>query len=181
MKKVEKIIDVFANALNVICIAAIAVTMIMVTVDVFMRFVFSKPISGVTELVQCCWILMTTSFGVLILTNGNTMVDVFTEKMHPQVKRIVILIMDLAAIVFCFIVGWRTILKALSSADSNIMYVMLGIKEWPIMMAFAIAFLIAGLATIAFTIREWRENTADCRAYKLNGGKKKEQTESGEV
>lgn len=138
-----------------------------------MRFVFSNPISGVTELVQCCFVLMAMSFGVVVLENANTMVDVFTEKMHPQVKRIVELIMDLAAIVFGVVVGWRTILKAMSSADSNIMYVMLGIKEWPIMLVFGIAFFVAAIATVMFTINEWMANTERCREYKLNGGKKK--------
>ena len=180
MKKIARGVTIFCNIANVICIVAIAVTMLAVFADVIMRFVFTNPIPGVTELTQCCFVIMAMSFGVVVLENANTMVDVFTEKMHPQVKRIVELIMDLAAIVFSVVVGWRTIIKAISSADSNIMYVMLGIKEWPVMTIFGIAFFVCTIAAIMFTVKEWISNTELCRQYKLNGGKKKkEESEEG--
>ena len=41
------------------------------------------------------------------------------------------------------------------------------------MLIFGIAFFVAALATILFTIYEWISNTELCRQYKLNGGKKK--------
>ena len=177
MKKLNRGMSIFCNIANIFAIAAIAVTMIMVTLDVIMRFVFSNPIPGVTELAQCCFIIMSMSFGVVVLENANTMVDVFTLKMHPQVKRIVELIVDLAAIAYSVVIGWRTIIKAMGSADSNIMYVMLGVKEWPFMLMFGIAFFVAAVATVLFTINEWIDNTELCRQYKLNGGKKKAESE----
>lgn len=169
MSKVYRAMEIFCKAVNVICMAAIAVMMLAVFADVVMRFIFSRPISGVTELAQCCWMVMTLSFGVVIMENANTMVDIFVNKMHPQAKRIVILFVDVVAIAYCFVIGYRTILKSMSSANANIMYVMLGIKEWPIMLLFACSFLIAGIATILVTITEWQTNTIACREYKLNG------------
>lgn len=173
MKKINRVMSIFSNAINIIAIICVVGTMLAVTADVIMRFVFSNPIPGITELVQCFFVTMAMSFGVVVLENANTMVDVFTEKMHPQVKRIIELITDVVAIAFSIVVGWRTIVKAMSSASSNIMYVMLGIKEWPIMVLFAIGFFVAAIATIVFTINEWIANTELCRQYKLNGGKKK--------
>lgn len=169
MHRVYRAMEIFCKAVNFICIAAIAVLMLAVFADVVMRFIFSRPISGVTELAQCCWVIMTLSFGVVILENANTMVDIFVNKMHPQAKRIVVLFVDVAAILFTFVIGYRTILKSISSANANIMYVMLGVKEWPFMLLFACSFLIAGIATILLTITEWQSNTVACREYKLNG------------
>ncbi len=177
MKHIQRAMIIFSKAANLVCIAAIAVMMCAVFADVIMRTFFNSPITGVTELTQCCWVLMTLSFGVVIMENANTMVDIFVEKMPPQVKRIVILLVDLCAIAYSFIIGWRTIIKSLSSKASNIMYVMLGVKEWPFMMAFALSFIVAGVATILITITEWQSNTAACREWKQNGGKKKEKSE----
>lgn len=177
MSRINRAMKIFCRGANAICIAAIAVMMCAVAADVVMRFIFSRPITGVTELSQCCWILMTLSFGVVIMENANTMVDIFVEKMSPGVRRIVILLVDLAAIFYSFIIGWRTILKCMSSADANIMYVMLGVKEWPFMLLFALSFIVAGVATILITITEWQANTAACREHKSNRMK----PESGEV
>lgn len=154
MHRVYRAMEIFCKAVNFICMAAIAVLMLSVFADVVMRFIFSRPISGVTELAQCCWVIMTLSFGVVILENANTMVDIFVNKMHPQAKRIVVLFVDVVAILFTFVIGYRTILKSISSANANIMYVMLGVKEWPFMLLFACSFLIAGIATILLTITE---------------------------
>lgn len=178
MKHIQRAMTIFSKAANLVCVAAIIVMMCAVFVDVVMRTFFDSPITGVTELTQCCWVLMTLSFGVVIMENANTMVDLFVERMHPQLKRIVILLVDLCAIAYSFLIGWRTILKSMSSKSSHIMYVMLGVKEWPFMLLFALSFIVAGVAAILITISEWQANTAACREWKQNGGKKKESEEA---
>lgn len=166
MKRLDRLITMISKGACWIAIAMIAIMMCAVFADVVMRFFFTRNIPGVTELAQACWVLMTLSFGVVALENANTMVDIFVMKMPLKVRRIVLLATDVMAIIFCIIVGWRTILKTISSMRSNIMLVSLGIKEWPIIMLFAISFFVCAAAAVPVLIRELKEcreeNHASC-------------------
>lgn len=57
-------------------------------------------------------------------------------------------------------------MKTISSMRSNIMLVSLGIKEWPIIMLFAISFFVCAAAAVPVLIRELKEcreeNHASC-------------------
>lgn len=180
MKKITRAAEIFCHVFNIICMAAAAVMMVAVFADVIMRFVFTRPIRGITELAQCCFVLMTAAFGVCVLEKAHTAVDVFTVKMKPQVRRIAMLIVNAVSVVYCFVVGWRTILSAISSAESYIMYVMLDVKEWPFIAVYGAALIVAGIATIIFAINEWIEDTNAYKASKLNGGAKPAVEETNE-
>ena len=41
--------------------------------------------------------------------------------------------------------------------STNNLYVMLGIKEWPIILLFAFSFIIAALACVLVMMEEWKE------------------------
>ncbi len=174
MKTIERIVSVISKVASWVGIATIAIMMCAVFADVIMRFFFTRSIPGVTELSQGCWVLMALSFGVVALENANTMVDIFVTKMPPKLRRIVIMAVDIVAIIFCILVGWKTFDKALSSMDSNIMLVSLGIKEWPFIMLFAISFFVCAVATVLVLIREFKENTEACRKVKLDKAEKEE-------
>ena len=174
MKTIERIVSAVSKVASWIGIATTVVMMCAVFLDVIMRTFFTRSIPGVTELAQGCWVLMALSFGVVALENANTMVDIFVLKMPPQVRRIVILAVDILAIVFCVLVGWKTIDKGLSSMDSNIMLVSLGVKEWPFIILFAISFFVCAVATVLVLIREFKENTEACRETKSGKTEKEE-------
>ena len=150
----KKITTIVVKAANIICVACIAIMLVTVVADVLMRFVFSRPLQGVTELAQCCWVLMSLSFGYVALINGHTKVDIFVNKMKPVLSRIMILATNICAVFFCILVAWKTIGKAMSSMSTNNMYVMLGIKEWPIILLFAFSFIIAALACVLVMMEE---------------------------
>ena len=117
---------------------------------------------------------MALSFGIVALENANTMVDIFVLKMPPKVRRIVILAVDIVAIIFCVMLGWRTFDKALSTMDSNVMLVSLGLKEWPFVMLFALSFFVCAVATVLALIREFKENTEACKKAELGETEKEE-------
>lgn len=157
MKRLDRILTMISRGACWIAIAMIVIMMCAVFADVVMRFFFTRNIPGVTELAQVCWVLMALSFGVVTLEKANTMVDIFVVKIPAKIRRIIFLVTDALAIVFCIIVGWRTVLKAMSSMRSNIMLVSLGIKEWQIIMLFAVSFFVCAAAVVPVLVREVSE------------------------
>lgn len=152
----NKIVSIIVKIANFICIISIAVMMCGVVANVLGRYIFNKPISGITELTEVCWITMALSFGYVVLINGHTKVDVFTEKLKPLPRKIMNLFTDIVAFGFCGLVAWRTITKAMSTKAQNSMLVMLGLKEWIVIFVLGVSFAVAALAVISLTIEEWK-------------------------
>lgn len=167
--KVMNVISKIAAVLSVISLVASA---LLTFVDVLLRWIFDKPITGATEWVQCLWILLGTAFALTTMSNEHTKVDVLTSKMPVKVVKVINMVMNLACVVFSGFMIYGTIDNVLYSKSCFVTLWQSGIPEWIPMLVYAISLIILALATVGIIIVEWKGyNTADQAIAALKKGK----------
>ena len=153
--KFVKFMDKFSAIISVVAMISLGCMAILTTVDVIMRWVFTKPITGATEYVQVFWIIAALSFGLTTMADEHTKVDLLTNKLPRPVRKVLNALTVLLCAVFCFIMTYCVMENAMYSKSYNIVYWQSNFPEWISMTAFAVSFFVMGLASLAMVIKEW--------------------------
>lgn len=157
----EKILATIIKAFNIIGMIALIAMMVVVAADVVMRFAFRRVVPGATELAQVTFLCMMASVPLVILINGNTMVDVFISKFPRALRRVINLITVALTNVFCFLMGWQMIESAKYSYRNHITYTLSRIPEWLVYGVFGVSCFIMILAGIVIMMREWKNDAPE--------------------
>lgn len=161
MKIFEKIVKLLSQIAMVICMLAAAITVGMVTVDVLRRLIFKTALIGTTEYTQLLFIMMVFAVAATTMRGEHTAVDLFTKKM-PKTARVVIFVLnDLLSLAVCAFLAYGSLKLVAFSKISKASYAMIGVPEWPLMMGFGIAFVIAALSFILFLKRDLHNEFPD--------------------
>ena len=106
IKKICSITDMLSGA----CFFSV---MALVVTNIIMRNIFGKPILGTFEIVG---LLTSTGLGLALsnceMNDGNTAMDVFTEKLPKGAQKVIDIIVYLISLSFFGIVVWRVFIYA---------------------------------------------------------------------
>ncbi len=107
----------FVNALGVFFLA---MTMVLITVDVFSRFFFNRPIEGSLEIVEFMLVL-TILFGIPYTTfrKQHVCIDIVTSRLSGSTRFVLESGMMYVALILSVLVVWRTIEYAMLKARTN--------------------------------------------------------------
>ncbi|MDR0874942.1 MAG: TRAP transporter small permease [Clostridiales Family XIII bacterium] len=147
-----KTLKTIARALIYVSYAAIVVMAVMTVVDVIMRFVFSKPNSGVTEWSQILLIVAMTAMAHSLVEGRfisvGTLVDAFPKRANFAVE----IIMGALSLIFFLVVGWQLIKMVGMSMSFHETYFVIKTPRWPMYAILGISFLSSALGTIVYVI-----------------------------
>lgn len=161
MKVFEKIVKLLSQIAMVICMLAAAITVGMVTVDVLRRLIFKTALIGTTEYTQLLFIMMVFAVAATTMRGEHTAVDLFTSKMPKTVRVVICILNDLLSLGVCALLAYGSLKLVAFSKISKASYAMIGVPEWPLMMGFGIAFVIAALSFILFLKRDLHNEFPD--------------------
>lgn len=110
---VDKSVDVLSRFLNGIGVVMLMVMMLLVTLDVVMRFVFRTPIEGVYEAVELMMAVV-YCYGIAYTQRQKKHISVrlFMEIIPPGAVRVVKLITAVLCFVLCILITWQSFIKA---------------------------------------------------------------------
>ncbi|MFC1864029.1 TRAP transporter large permease subunit, partial [Thermodesulfobacteriota bacterium] len=155
LNKIISILDkvgVFSRWTNIAGLAALFSMVLVTFVDVFMRYIFSRPIKGVleiTEVIMICAIFLAVAS--TYNEKGHVCIDVITEKLKGKAKLILEFITTLISAGVLAIVVWQTLdLTILFFEDHRIHSQLIMIPSGP----FAAVITLGCTAVLLLIIRD---------------------------
>ncbi|UCG54781.1 MAG: TRAP transporter small permease [Dehalococcoidia bacterium] len=135
----------FTGILGKISAGFIFIMMLLVTADVFGRYVFNKPIKGAGEIIELMMVLVVyLAFAHIIFQKGNVTVDLLTSRLSSRTNAILNTITSLGSVVILGLIVWQLSIKGVEGVvSSHRVTLLLGIPEAPIYFAAAFGGLIA--------------------------------------
>ncbi len=123
------------------------VLMVMLTVvDVFLRYVFNRPILGSYELTEFMMaILVFSSVGYAMVAKGHVVVDLVFARLPQRVQHIVECVTSFIAFTLFSIVTWRNVLHARTTWERNDVTAELFIPISPFVLFVAIGIAVLSL------------------------------------
>lgn len=152
MAVVAKTIKWITRILIYACYAAVIVMAALTVYDVFMRYVFSKPNSGVTEWSQILLIICMTAMAHALVEGRVTAVGTFVDRFPKKANFAIEIIMGVISLAFFVVVGWQMLKMVGTSMTFREAYFVIKFPRWPMYLVLGISFLASGLATIAYVI-----------------------------
>ena len=135
----------FTGILGKISAGFIFIMMLLVTADVFGRYVFNKPIKGTGEIVELMMVLVVfLAFAHSIFQKGNVTVDLLISRLSSRTNAILNIVTSLGSAVILGLIVWQLSIKGVEGVvTSHRVTLLLGIPETPIFFAAAFGGLIA--------------------------------------
>ena len=126
-------------------VVLVGMTMLIV-LDVFLRFVFNRPIGYVLELVEF-GLMILVFFGIIYCTasSAHIKMEAFVSRLRPQVQSTINLIVTFLGLALFVIIGFQCIAHAMELRKIGQVSMMLGLPHHP----FA---LMAGLCSLCVSL-----------------------------
>ena len=129
---------------------ALAIMVMLTVVDVFLRYVFNRPILGSYELTEFMMaVLVFSTIGYTMAVKGHVVVDLVFTKLPQRTRDILECITSLIAFIPFAIVAWRNAVQASTAWGRNDITAELFIPISPFILFVAIG--IAVLSLVLFT------------------------------
>lgn len=142
-----KIAKKLSAILNVISIVAVLSMLVIVVADVLMRYIFSNPIIGATEIVRMLMICITPSFVCAVIEDQHIKVGLIVDRLGRKGQLVIDIITLLMTSVICALMSWQAWVYTKYAIDFKEYYSLLKIPKWPFELIFCIA-----MAATAFVV-----------------------------
>lgn len=155
MKVLKGIIEVF----NVVSIAALVAMMLLVVVNVIMRYIFKDPIPGTYEMTNMLMICLSPCIAVNIMSKQCVWVDVLTSRFGRIGQMVIDIITLPASVVIIGLIAWQSYVMIGTSIRKNSYSQIMTFRlyDWPFRLVFAIAMTMACIAALVLMIERFME------------------------
>ena len=148
------------NILATIGATMLALMMFLTAVDVGLRYVFNRPLSGAFELVGYMMaIFVPFSIAYCAQHKEHIAVDLFMERFSRKTRAIVDSITTFITVIFVSIIAWQNALYFFEVKASGLTSSVLLIPEYPFIAPTAIAFATLALVLMVDLIKSFHEDT----------------------
>ena len=142
----EKAIFPISRFLLLIGQFILALMVMLTVVDVFLRYVFNRPILGSYELTEFMMaILVFSSVGYAMVVKGHVVVDLVFSRLPQKAQHIVECVTSFIAFILFSVVTWRNVLHAQTTWQRNDVTAELFIPISPFILFVAIGIAVLSL------------------------------------
>jgi TRAP-type C4-dicarboxylate transport system permease small subunit len=135
----------------------VVVAMMMLTVaDVFMRYVFSRPIMGTTEITEYLMVCTLLAMAFCALENRHIKVDAVVQYLSPRAQAVVETITLIAGLGLIVILAWQGFEAGLYEMSYDVRSSMLQVPNFPFYVVLVVSFALLCLAIVYTIIRKVR-------------------------
>lgn len=143
-----KVINAFSG-LSLYVAAAFIIGMMLLTVsDVFMRYLFSSPITGATELIEYMMIGTLLSMASCALENRHVKVEGVVQYLPPWARMGLEIITLIVSFIFIGILAWQGYQAGVEELSYGVSSSMLRIPHFPFYIVLAAGFTLLCLAIL---------------------------------
>lgn len=152
-----KVIRFLSRAAAYISSIIIAVIMLLTVADVFMRYVFSRPISGTTELTEFMLVILVLSVVPTALANRHVSVDIVTSRLTPKGRALFDAVTLIASSWLVAIMGWRAFKACFFMIHNDVRSPTLDIPVYPFYVVLGVTFILLFIVMIALIVQRIEE------------------------
>lgn len=144
-----KIAGPMSRAMSGIGAGVLAALMLLGAMDVLLRYLFNRPISGALELIQYMMLVTVVSgFALCAVEKSHIRVEVLIDRCPSSVRAVLYCVTSFLSLVFIVLVTWQSVVYAGLLRDSNLTSPVLFIPAFPFAMVMAVAMAVFCLALL---------------------------------
>src|SRR4030042_2635429 len=115
-----KAINFLSRVASYIAMVTVGMIMMLTVTDVFMRYVFARPITGSTEMTEFMMVFLIMSIVPTAMANGHIRVDILMERLTPKGQALFDSITIFAGSWLVVIMGWRAFMACLFIIQNDV-------------------------------------------------------------
>ncbi|MBW1767244.1 MAG: TRAP transporter small permease [Deltaproteobacteria bacterium] len=128
-----------ARVLNTIAAGFLAAMMVLTGVDVFLRYIFNRPVTGSYEMTEFMMpIVIAFGLAYCALEKGHVSVQLVTSKLPERAQVVMHIFANLVFLAVFILITWQTLLRAKGMFDTGQTSIVLYIPVFPFVLAVAI-------------------------------------------
>jgi TRAP-type C4-dicarboxylate transport system permease small subunit len=132
--------------------------MLLTVADVFLRYVFSSPIKGTSELASVLMTSLVLGVAWCAIKESHIVVDLVMCRFSPRVQAIVDSITLIAGLSIWIIFTWAAIVQSFWEKRVNaVVGITIDWPSYPFYWVYALGFAVLCLAVVALIVRKMKE------------------------
>jgi TRAP-type C4-dicarboxylate transport system permease small subunit len=145
----HKAISPVKSAALMLAAASLAVMMFLTALDVGLRYLFNRPISGALELVEYLMaVIVPFALTITAFNRAHIGVELIMERFPEGVRRYVACVTHLMVTILYALIAWQSFLYIFEQQDSGMTSAVLLIPTYPFVASLTAAFALLGLITL---------------------------------
>ena len=139
------------NRVMIFAAGGVLAAMVLLTMsDVFMRYVFDKPIIGTTEITELMMICVAfLGLGWCAVNRAHLKVDLIMANRSPRTQAIVDSITLISGLCLCVFITWRCFVESVTSMQLGVTFSLLDLPDYPFYFILTLGF--ASLCVVMVT------------------------------
>jgi len=155
-----KILNSASRVLGFVATALLLPMMLLTVADVFLRFAFDHPITGVPELTALMMGCLPLAMAWCAAERRHIKVDLVMKRFKPRVQATVDSITLIVGLVLCIIITWRSFLASILKLKyEDVASVLLPVPVFPFHWIFVLGWIILCLVMVTLIIQKVAEVT----------------------
>ena len=158
----EKAVTGFSSLFNMVASAALVVMMLLTSVDVFMRYLFNRPITGTYDVVGLLGAVMAAfAMPYTMLKKGHVAVEILVQSLSRGKQLIVETIVHLLGISLFLVLVWQAILLSRDMKAAGEVTPTVHLPFYPIVSCMAVCFFGLCLALLVNLLHVWTKRAKE--------------------
>jgi len=152
----EKAVAGFSSAFNMIASAALVLMMVLSCSDIFMRYLFSRPITGTYDIVGLSGaVLASFAMPYTMLKKGHVAVEILIQSLSRGKQLVIETFSHLLGISLFLVLVWQAIVLSRDMKAAGEVTPTLLLPFYPIVYCMAVCFLGLSLAILVNLLHIW--------------------------
>jgi TRAP-type C4-dicarboxylate transport system permease small subunit len=152
----EKTVTRLSDFFNMIASAALMLMMVLSCADIFMRYLFSRPITGTYDVVGLSGaVLVSFALPYTMLKKGHVAVEILVQSLSRGKRLVIETFSHLLGISLFLVMVWQAILLSRDMKAAGEVTPTLLLPFYPIVYCMALCFLFLSLAILVNLLNVW--------------------------
>jgi len=152
-----KVINFLSRVASYIAMVTVGVIMMLTVTDVFMRYVFARPITGSIEMTEFMMAILIVGIVPTAMANRHIRVDILMERLTPKGQALFDAITILVGSWLVIILGWRAFMACLFMIHNDVRSPTLDVPIYPFYVIMAMGFISLFFSMIGIFVKKVTE------------------------
>jgi TRAP-type C4-dicarboxylate transport system permease small subunit len=152
-----KVIHFLSRVASYIAMVTVGVIMMLTVTDVFMRYVFARPITGSTEMTEFMMAILIVSIVPTAIAKRHIRVDILMERLTPKGQALFDAITLFIGSWLVIILGWRAFMACLFMIRNDVRSPTLDVPIYPFYVIMAMGFISLFFSMIGIFVQKVAE------------------------
>jgi TRAP-type C4-dicarboxylate transport system permease small subunit len=149
-----KAINFLSRIASYIASVTVGVIMMLTVTDVFMRYIFARPITGSTEMTEFMMAILIVSIVPTAIANRHIRVDILMERLTPKGQALFDAITIFIGSWLVIILGWRAFMACLFMIHNDVRSPTLDVPIYPFYVIMAMGFISLFFSMIGIFVQK---------------------------